>query len=143
MWGAIQVSKNVLPLMVKKSERTHWGRVIAITSSSVKEPMGHHALSTVFRAGVTAYMKHLANEIGVHGITVNCVSPALIDTSHRTGSVAYTSEQAAARLKLTPLGRMGAQAEITGVVAFLASMQAGFITGSSIQVEGGMLRGMV
>ena len=66
-----------------------------------------------------------------------------IDTSHRSGGMAYNAEQAAARLKLTPLGRMGAQSEITGVVAFLASMQAGFITGSSIQVEGGMLRGMV
>ena len=138
LWGAIQVAKSIVPLMMKRN----WGRVIAITSSSVKEPMSHHALSTVFRAGVTAYMKHLANEAGVQGITVNCVAPALIDTSHRTGTSAYTAEMHEARKKLTPLGRMGTQEEVTGVVTFLASMQAGFITGSTIQVEGGMLRAM-
>ena len=98
-----------------------WGRIIAITSASVKEPMPHHSLSTVFRAGVTAYMKHLANEVGARGITVNCVAPALIDTSHRTGSAAYTEAQTEARKKLTPLGRMGTQEEVCGVVTFLAS----------------------
>lgn len=139
LWGTIQVATGVLPLMLGRG----WGRVIAITSSSVKQPMPHHSLSTVFRAGVTAYMKHLANEVGSKGITVNCVAPALIDTSHRTGSAAYTPEQAAARNKLTPLGRMGKQEEVCGVVTFLASMQAGFVTGSSINVEGGMVGAML
>lgn len=139
LWGVIQVAKAFVPLMFGRG----WGRIIAITSSSVKEPMPHHSLSTVFRAGVTAYMKHLANEVGAHGITVNCVAPALIDTSHRTGTSAYSAEQTEARKKMTPLGRMGAQAEITGSIAFLASMQAGFITGSTLQVEGGMLRALV
>ncbi len=105
LWGTIQVAKEMVPQMLKKQ----WGRVIAITSASVKQPMPHHSLSTVFRAGVTAYMKHLANEVGSCGITVNCVAPALIDTSHRTGTAAYTPEQAEARRKLTPLGRMGSK----------------------------------
>ena len=96
-----------------------------------------------FRAGVTAYMKHLANEVGSMGITVNCVAPALIDTSHRSGSAAYTPAQSEARKKLTPLGRMGTQEEVCGVVAFLASMQAGFVTGSTLQVEGGMIGAMI
>lgn len=135
LWGTIQVAKEMVPQMLEKQ----WGRVIAITSASVKQPMPHHSLSTVFRAGVTAYMKHLANEVGAYGITVNCVAPALIDTSHRTGTAAYTPEQAAARRKLTPLGRMGKQDEVCGVVAFLASRQAGFITGSTISVDGGMI----
>lgn len=135
LWGVIQVAKAVVPQMLGKG----WGRIIAITSASVKEPMPNHSLSTVFRAGVTAYMKHLANEIGPGGITVNCVSPALIDTSHRAAHAAYSEAETAERRKLTPLGRMGTQQEVTGVVAFLASRQAGFITGSSIQVEGGML----
>jgi 3-oxoacyl-[acyl-carrier protein] reductase len=88
-------------------------------------------------------MKHLANELGPSGITVNCVAPALIDTSHRAGTAAYSAAQTEARKKLTPLGRMGPQDEICGVVTFLASMQAGFITGSSINVEGGMIRAML
>ena len=135
MWGTIQVTKGVMPMMLERG----WGRVIAITSSSVKQPMPHHSLSTVFRAGVTAYMKHLANEVGGHGITANCVAPALIDTSHRTGGAAYTPAQVEARKKLTPLGRMGKHEEVCGVVTFLASMQAGFITGSTVKVEGGMV----
>jgi 3-oxoacyl-[acyl-carrier protein] reductase len=139
LWGAIQVAKSVVPLMLER----RWGRIIAITSASVKEPMPHHSLSTVFRAGVTAYMKHLANEVGSKGITVNCVAPALIDTSHRSGAAAYSAAQTEARKKLTPLGRMGTQDEVCGVVAFLASTQAGFITGSTIQVEGGMIGALV
>jgi 3-oxoacyl-[acyl-carrier protein] reductase len=134
LWSAIHVMNHVLPLLLDRG----WGRLIAITSASVKQPMPHHCLSTVFRAGVAAYMKHLANEVAARGITVNCVAPALIDTSHRTGTAAYTESQADARQKMTPLGRMGTQEELAGVVTFLASMQAGFITGSSIQVEGGM-----
>lgn len=136
LWGAIQVTKGVLPLMLGRG----WGRIVAITSASVKAPMAHHSLSTVFRAGVTAYMKHLANEIGHEGITVNCVAPALIDSSHRGPPPAGRSEaETAARRRLTPLGRLGTQEEVTGVVTFLASRQAGFITGSSIQVEGGLV----
>ena len=134
LWSAINVITHVVPPMTERG----WGRIIAITSASVKQPMPHHALSTVFRAGVTAYMKHLANELGPSGITVNCVAPALIDTSHRTGTSAYTPEQAAARNKMMPLGRMGTQDELAGVVTFLTSMQAGFLTGSNFQVEGGM-----
>ena len=132
--SAIQLVNAVVPLMVSKG----WGRIVAITSASAKQPMAKHALSTVFRAGVTAYMKTLANELGAKGITVNCVAPALIDTSHRTGAAAYTAEQTERRKAMTPLGRMGTQEELCGVVSFLASAQAGFITGSTIAVEGGM-----
>jgi 3-oxoacyl-[acyl-carrier protein] reductase len=135
LWSVIQVMNGVVPLMLERG----WGRIIAVTSASVKQPMAEHALSTVFRSGVTAYMKGLSSEIGGKGITINCVAPALIDTSHRTGKSAYTAAQTELRTKLTPLGRMGTQEELCGVVVFLASMQAGFITGSTIAVEGGMV----
>jgi 3-oxoacyl-[acyl-carrier protein] reductase len=139
LWGAIQVANGMLPLMLQRG----WGRIVAITSASVKAPMPHHALSTVFRAGMTAYMKHLANEVGASGITVNCVAPALIDTSHRSGGAAYTEVQTEARKKLTPLARMGTQEEVCGTVAFLTSKQAGFITGSTILAEGGMVGSLI
>ena len=116
-----------------------WGRVIAVTSAHAKQPMVGHALSTVFRAGVTAYLKGLALEVADQGITVNCVAPALIDSSHRTGKDAYTAAQAEHRKTLTPLGRMGSQEELCAVVAFLASQQAGFMTGSTVMVDGGMV----
>ena len=139
LWSSIQVATCLVPLMLPRG----WGRIIAVTSASVKEPMPHHSLSTVFRAGVTAYMKHLANELGPKGITVNCVAPALIETPHRAGASAYTPAQSEARKKLTPMGRMGTQEEVAGVITFLASMQAGFVTGSTLQVEGGMVRAML
>lgn len=135
LWAIVQVVNAMAPLMLHRG----WGRIVAVTSASAKEPMAMHALSTVFRAGVTAYLKGLASEIGGSGITVNCVAPALIDTSHRTGKSAYTAEQAEHRKSLTPLGRMGTQEELCGVVTFLASRQAGFVTGSTIAVEGGMI----
>jgi len=133
--SAVNVVNGVIPAMVDKG----WGRIIAITSASAKQPMATHALSTVFRAGVTAYMKGLANEVAAKGVTVNCVAPALIDTSHRSGSSAYTSEQSEHRKSLSPTGRMGTQDEMCGVVAFLASRQAGFINGTTIVVYGGMV----
>lgn len=133
--SVVQLVNGVVPQMIAKG----WGRIIAITSASAKQPMARHALSTVFRAGVTAYMKTLANELGARGVTVNCVAPALIDTSHRAGAAAYTAEQTERRKAMTPLGRMGTQDELCGVVAFLASAQAGFVTGSTVAVEGGMV----
>jgi len=132
LFSVIQVAQQVHPLM------TQGGRIIAITSASVQQPMPNHALSTVFRAGLTAYLKHLANELGARGIGVVCVAPALIDTPHRTGATAYTVEQQQARLKMNVLGRMGRQEELCATVAFLASAHAGFITGTTLRVDGGM-----
>ena len=134
LWGVVEVVNGIVPDMLNRG----WGRIIAITSASAKQPMPRHAISTVFRAGVTAYLKGLANEVAASGITVNCVAPALIDTSHRTGGAAYTAAQTEHRKTLTPLGRMGTQEELCGVIAFLSSSQAGFVTGSTIAVEGGM-----
>ncbi|MBI4191847.1 MAG: SDR family NAD(P)-dependent oxidoreductase, partial [Betaproteobacteria bacterium] len=93
LWGAVLVARRIVPLIVERG----WGRVIAITSASVKQPMVHHGLSTVFRAGVTAYMKHLANEIAAKGVTVNTVGPGSIDTP-----TPRTSAQMAERLRRVP-----------------------------------------
>ena len=135
LWSIIDLVTLTVPQMLDKG----WGRVVSVTSASAKQPMAVHALSTVFRAGVTAYMKGLAGEVAPHGVTVNCVAPALIDTSHRQGASAYTKDQAAHRKTLTPMGRMGTQEELCGVITFLTSRQAGFVTGSTIAVEGGMI----
>jgi 3-oxoacyl-[acyl-carrier protein] reductase len=135
LWSIVDLVTATVPQMVGRG----WGRIVSVTSASAKQPMAVHALSTVFRAGVTAYMKGLAGEVAPHGITVNCVAPALIDTSHRQGKSAYTAEQAEHRKSLTPMGRMGTQEELCGVITFLTSRQAGFVTGSTIAVEGGMI----
>jgi len=126
--AAVLVASRIVPLIVERG----WGRVIAITSASVKQPMLQHGLSTVFRAGVTAYMKHLANEIAARGVTVNTVGPGSIDTP-----TPRTSEYMAERLRRVPMGRLGRPEEFAAMVAFLASNHAGFITGANLHVDGG------
>lgn len=133
--SVIETTQRIHPLMA----RNGWGRIIAITSASVHQPMPHHALSTVFRAGVSAYMKHLSNEIGEAGITVNCVAPALIETPHRQSTAAYSPQQSEKRRRMNVLRRLGTQEEVCALVTFLASRQAGFITGESVRVDGGLV----
>ena len=110
-----------------------WGRIVAITSASVKQPMQRHAISTIFRAGLTAALRHLANETVSKGITVNSVCPASVLTDNFA-----RNHDINARTQHVPMGRLGTVEELAGTVAFLASQQAGFITGASIQVDGGM-----
>jgi 3-oxoacyl-[acyl-carrier protein] reductase len=128
--GAILVAQKIVPILVERG----WGRVIGITSASVKQAMPHHALSTVFRAGVTGYLRHLANEVAPGGVTVNTVCPASIATAALTGSY-----DPAERIKRVPVGRLGRPEELAAAVAFLASENAGFITGQNILVDGGMV----
>jgi len=130
LWGPLLAARMVVPLLLDRG----WGRVIAITSASVKQPMRRHGLSTVFRSGVTAYMKHLANETAAKGVTVNTVCPASIGTASLKASYDISE-----RLKLVPAGRLGRPEELAATVAYLASDHAGFITGASLHVDGGMV----
>ena len=131
--GALNILGEISPLLVEKG----WGRIIGITSATVSQPMPRHAISTIFRAGVQAALKHLANEIGRHGVTVNAVAPATILTES-LAKFHNLDERAAA----IPLKRLGSMEEFAGTVAFIASMQAGFITGQAIQVDGGMTQSL-
>lgn len=128
LWGAILVMREITPMLVQRG----WGRVIAVTSASVMQPMEKHALSTVFRAGVTGYLKHLANETAGRGVTVNAVCPASIETKSLRGSY-----DLAERVRRVPVRRVGKPEELAAAVAFLASRQAGYITGVSLPVDGG------
>ncbi len=126
--GALTVLRKLVPLVAMQG----WGRVIAITSASVKQPMPRHAISTIFRAGVQAALKHLAAEVAARGVTVNAVAPATIVTP--TFATYHNLEQ---RIQAVPLKRAGKPQELAATVAFLASEHAGFITGETIQVDGG------
>lgn len=130
LWGAILLARAITPILAERG----WGRLIAITSASVKQPLPKHGLSTIFRAGVTGLMKHLANEVAARGVTVNMVCPASIVTDSLARS--YDLNE---RLKSIPMGRVGRVEELAAMVAFLASDLAGYTTGASIQVDGGMI----
>lgn len=127
--SALNVLREITPLVVEKG----WGRIIGITSASVKQPMPRHAISSIFRAGVQTALKHLASEIGGRGVTVNSVAPATIVTP--TFGQFHNLE---ARIAAIPLKRAGRPEELGATVAFLASQNAGFITGQIIQLDGGM-----
>jgi|SRR5271165_139607 len=126
--GALLVLRKLTPILL----RTGWGRVVAITSASVKQPMPRHAVSTIFRAGVQAAVKHLAMETAALGVTVNAVAPATILTP--TFGTYHDLEE---RIQRTPVKRMGRPEELAATVAFLCSVQAAFITGELIQIDGG------
>lgn len=121
-------------------ERSPAGRIVNVTSSSVREPIDNLALSNAVRPGVIGWAKTLARELGPKGITVNSIAPGRIDTE-RVREV-YPDGPTEADLAGIPLRRLGAPREVGDVVAFLASDRAAYVTGCVIPVDGGLLRGL-
>jgi 3-oxoacyl-[acyl-carrier protein] reductase len=127
------------------------GRIINITSISVKQPIEGLVLSNSLRAAVTGLAKTLSVELAPHNILVNCVAPGYTRTDRvveLSAAIAardgITPEQAERRIiDQIPLGRMGTPEEFGEVVRFLASPAASFVTGVTIPVDGGWLRGLV
>jgi 3-oxoacyl-[acyl-carrier protein] reductase len=117
------------------------GRVIAITSSTVKEPVDNLALSNAIRPGLIGWLKTAARELAPAGVTVNAIAPGRIDTE-RLKDV-YPEGPTAADLAAIPLGRLGAAREVGDVVCFLASEQASYVTGATIAVDGGLTRSLL
>ncbi len=117
------------------------GRVIAITSSSVKEPIDQLALSNAVRPGLVGWLKTLARELGPAGVTVNAIAPGRIDTE-RLREV-YPDGPSEGDLATIPLRRLGAARELGDVVCFLASDRAAYVTGATVAVDGGLTRGLL
>ena len=135
---AVRLVRLALP-HIRKSDA---GRIVFITSATVREPTPHLALSNALRPGLTGWAKTLSREVGPQGITVNCVAPGRIDTPRMTelyGADGPPPEE----LAQIPLGRMGSPREFGDVVCFLASDRAAYITGTTVLVDGGSSRGLV
>lgn len=115
--------------------RARWGRIINI--SSVVAAMGNAGQSNyaAAKAGLEGYSRSLASELGSRGITVNCVAPGFIETDMTR---ALGEDQSAALLERIPVGRLGNVDEVAALVSFLASDSAGYITGETIHINGGM-----
>jgi 3-oxoacyl-[acyl-carrier protein] reductase len=121
-------------------ERSPAGRVVTITSSTVREPIDNLALSNSFRPGVAGWSKSLARELGPKGITVNCVAPGRIDTA-RIREV-YPDGPTEDDLATIPLRRLGTTREVGDVVAFLCSARASYLSGTVVLVDGALTRGL-
>ena len=145
MMSTVRLIRAALPAM----QQQQWGRIINITSLSVKEPIDALILSNSIRAAVHGLAKTLASQLGQYGITVNNVMPGTIHTDrveqlarHSADRTGRTVAEALAEMgQVVPLGRVGRPEELGALVAFLASEKASYINGASIPADGGRLKG--
>ncbi len=142
----VRLVKGVLPGM----QNVGWGRVLAVTSMSAAQPVDNLILSNTMRAGITGLMKSLANEYGRDGITFNALMPGYTETGRmesllqgvaKTSGMSY-DEAVATVAKDVPMRRIGQPEEFAALAAFLASTRASYITGTSIAVDGGYIKGI-
>jgi 3-oxoacyl-[acyl-carrier protein] reductase len=146
LMSTVYFAKEALPPMQER----RWGRFIAITSVTVKQPVEGLILSNSVRAGVSGLLKTLSNEYGPYNILVNNVCPGYTATdrllelsstlARKAGVTPQDIEERWA--KQTPLGRIGQPEEFANLVVFLASERASYITGVSIAVDGGTVKGL-
>lgn len=137
--SAVGLINGFLPGMKEK----HWGRIIAITSQAVKQPVNNLILSNSVRASVAGLIKTLSNEVAQYAVTVNSVMPGYTETDrlkHLTQSNPSFESSAKAEI---PLGRFGKPEEFAAAVTFLASERASFITGVSLAVDGGWVKSLL
>jgi 3-oxoacyl-[acyl-carrier protein] reductase len=145
LMSTLYLAREVLPRMQKQ----HWGRLITITSVSVKQPIDGLILSNAVRSAVVGLVKSLSNEYARYNVLVNNVCPGytrtdrLTDLSHKLAaaegvSLEHIQERWASQV---PLARLGEPEEFANLVVFLASERASYITGASIAVDGGFVKG--
>jgi 3-oxoacyl-[acyl-carrier protein] reductase len=146
LFSAIELARQVLPGMKER----RWGRILNITSIAVKQPVENLMLSNSLRAGLTGFARTLANEVAAAGITVNNILPGYT----RTERLDELAEMMAEKQKISPdefrskweqeipMGRLGEPREFAALAAFLVSERASYITGTSIQVDGGWIRSL-
>ncbi len=133
--STVAMCKAAVPDMCERG----WGRVVAITSISVRQPIGTLILSNTARAGVTGFLKTMATEVAPRGVTVNSIQPGV----HLTDRLSQLNPGAVTDLaKGVPAGELGDPRDFGHVAAFLCSEHARFVTGAAIPVDGGQALGL-
>ncbi|HPI36585.1 MAG TPA: SDR family oxidoreductase [Ignavibacteriaceae bacterium] len=147
LMSAVRLIKLSVPRMKEKK----WGRIINITSLTVKQPIDHLLLSNTFRAGLTAVSKSLSNQLAKFNITVNNLAPGYTLTDRVDHLIKIKAEETKSSIddvmlsftKDIPAQRMANPMEIGSVAVFLASEKASYINGTTIQVDGGSIKGLL
>jgi 3-oxoacyl-[acyl-carrier protein] reductase len=145
--STVRFIREVLPHM----KRSRWGRILAIQSSSVKQPVDGLVLSNGIRPGIAGLFKTLAGDVAKDNITVNLVLPGRILTDrfleHQTDRAKRNGVSLEQQMEISsadiPMGRIGTPDEFAAMVVFLASARASYITGVAVQVDGGLIRSVV
>lgn len=127
--GAVSLIEAVLPGMRERG----WGRVLSVSSSVVREPSPRLVLSSAHRAGLLAALKTISRQVAGDGVTLNALLPGVIATD-RSRELGADGPEALARI---PAGRLGTVEEFAAAAAFLCSEPAGYITGTTLLVDGG------
>jgi len=133
--STIAMCAEAVPIM----QAQQWGRVLAITSIAVRQPIPHLILSNTARAGVTGFLKTLAREVAPDGVTVNSLQPGLHDTE-RVRALYGGAEPDTSDI---PAGTLGEADDFGAIAAFLCSEHARFVTGASIPIDGGAHEGLL
>ena len=139
--GPLRLVRAALPQMAERG----FGRVIAVTSTAVRQPQPDLAASVALRAALTSALKLASGEHAARGVTINCVAPGAIDTERRRSILANRAaatgadpqEIEAGDIQAIPAGRVGQAHEVAAMIAFLASDAAGYVNGTAIAVDGG------
>jgi 3-oxoacyl-[acyl-carrier protein] reductase len=145
--SVVRLIREVLPHMRAR----RWGRILTIQSSSVKQPVDGLVLSNGVRPGVAGFLKTLAGDVARDGITVNLVLPGRIETDRflehqraRAASAGISLDEQMRRGSADiPMGRVGTPEEFASMLVFLASERASYVTGTCIQVDGGLIKSVV
>jgi 3-oxoacyl-[acyl-carrier protein] reductase len=144
LMNVVRLSRLVIPGMQER----RWGRIIHLTSLVAKQPIDELTISSTLRAGLSGLTKTMANQVGLHNITVNAILTghiltdrqyALADVRVRERGITH-EEYFAGQAAEIPLRRIGEPRELGEVVAFLASERASYVSGVSLQVDGGLIR---
>jgi 3-oxoacyl-[acyl-carrier protein] reductase len=138
LMSAVRLAREALPAMRERG----WGRIVNITSLSVKQPVPNLVLSNAFRAAVTGFAKTLATEVAADGVTVNNVGPGYTATDRL--EELFVDEAAKRRLvESIPARRLGTPEEVASLVVYLASRQAAYLTGQTLVPDGGATLGLL